>query len=127
MNAFHQRGTPTVVFRHVKDRPPTFEELNHDPEVFKKLTLFNDGILLICGATGSGKSSNARRDDELPSTHTVDRHVVTLEDPIEFNFSTSNASLTSGRWVSMLPNFSSGMRSVLRQDPGCHPHRRDAG
>jgi twitching motility protein PilT len=116
VNAFHQRGTPTVVFRHVKDRPPTFEELNHDPEVFKKLTLFNDGILLICGATGSGKSSTlAAMMNYL--NHTVDRHVVTLEDPIEFNFSDLKCIFNQREVGIDVPNFSSGMRSVLRQDP----------
>jgi len=57
VNAFHQRGTPSIVFRHVKDRPPTFEQLNHQAETFVKLCSTHEGIVLVCGPTGSGKSS----------------------------------------------------------------------
>jgi twitching motility protein PilT len=49
VNAFHQRGTPSIVFRHVKDRPPTFEQLNHQAETFVKLCSTHEGIVLVCG------------------------------------------------------------------------------
>ena len=88
VSAFYQRGTPSIVFRHVKDQPPTFEQLNHEPAVLNKLCRQKDGIALICGATGSGKSST------LPAmlnwiNHNYEKHIVTLEDPIEFTTRTS--------------------------------------
>ena len=57
VNAFHQRGLVSMVFRHIKNRPPTFAELNIESDTLTKMASAKDGILLICGATGSGKSS----------------------------------------------------------------------
>ena len=57
VNAFHQRGLVSVVLRHIKSRPPTFADLKIEPDTFIKMAQAKDGILLICGATGSGKSS----------------------------------------------------------------------
>jgi twitching motility protein PilT len=116
VNAFHQRGTPSIVMRHVKDRPPTFEQLNHDPAAFKHLLYGKDGIILVCGATGSGKSSTlAAMLNHL--NHTTDKHIVTLEDPIEFNY-TDEKSVFNQREVGIdTPSFAMGMKAVLRQDP----------
>jgi twitching motility protein PilT len=85
VNAFHQRGTVSVVFRHVKSRVPTFKDLNLDEEPLLHLAKAKDGIVLICGATGSGKSSTMAAILDWVN-HTYDRHVVTIEDPIEFTF-----------------------------------------
>src|SRR5438445_7016084 len=57
VNAFHQRGLVSIVLRHIKSRPPTFADLKIEPDTFIKMAQAKDGILLICGATGSGKSS----------------------------------------------------------------------
>ena len=116
VNAFHQRGTPSMVFRHVKSKPPTFEQLNHDPDLFAKLCGFNDGIALICGATGSGKSSTLAAMLDFIN-HREDRHIVTLEDPIEFTY-TDDKSMFNQREIGLdTPNFAMGMKAVLRQDP----------
>ena len=116
VNAFHQRGVPSVVLRHVKDDPPTFEELNHQPEVFQELCNARDGIVLVCGPTGSGKSSTlAAMLDWI--NHHYDRHIVTLEDPIEFNYE-DDKSIFNQREVGIdTPSFALGMKAVLRQDP----------
>jgi len=116
VNAFHQRGVPGVVLRHVKDQPPTFEELNHQPEVFEKLCNERDGIVLVCGPTGSGKSSTlAAMLDWI--NHHYDKHVVTLEDPIEFNYD-DDKSIFNQREIGIdTPSFAYGMKAVLRQDP----------
>lgn len=116
VNAFHQRGTPSIVFRHVKDRPPTFEELNHQAETFQRLCTGKDGIVLVCGATGSGKSSTLAAMLNWINEN-FDRHIVTLEDPIEFNYS-DNKSVFNQREVGIdTPDFALGMKAVLRQDP----------
>jgi twitching motility protein PilT len=116
VNAFHQRGLPGLVFRHVKDRPPSLADLNHEPGVFQKLCEEKDGIVLVCGPTGSGKSSTlAAMLDYI--NHNFDRHIVTLEDPIEFNY-TDDKSVFNQREIGIdAPSFTLGMKAVLRQDP----------
>ena len=116
VNGFYQRGTPSIVFRHVKDTPPTFEDLNHDAEVMKKLVEAKDGIVLICGPTGSGKSSTLAAMLEYINEN-FDRHIVTLEDPIEFNY-TDKKSIFNQREIGLdAPDFEHGLKAVLRQDP----------
>lgn len=116
VNGFLQRGTPSVVFRHVKDTPPTFEKLNHDPKVFHGLANEKNGIILVCGATGSGKSSTLAAFLNYIN-HNFDRHIVTLEDPIEFTY-TDAKSVFNQREIGIdCPSFELGMKAVLRQDP----------
>lgn len=116
INAYHQRGTPSIVFRHVKNKPPTFADLNMEPENLVNLCQQKDGIALICGPTSSGKSSTLAAMLNWMNQN-LDRHVVTLEDPIEFTF-TDAKSIFSQREVGIdTPNFGTGIKSVLRQDP----------
>jgi twitching motility protein PilT len=116
VNAFHQRNTPSVVFRHIKDKPPTFEQLNYDADVLKKLCELDDGIILVCGATGSGKSSTlAAMINHI--NQNFDLHIVTLEDPIEYMYKDMK-SLINQREVGLdTPSFALGLKAVLRQDP----------
>lgn len=116
LNAFFQRNAPSMVFRAVKSSPPTFEELNHDAGVLKKLCDANDGIILVCGATGSGKSSTlAAMLDHLNAES--DLHIVTLEDPIEFTFR-DRKSVFSQREIGIdAPTFELGLKAAMRQDP----------
>lgn len=116
VNAFHQRGSVSVVFRHVKDKPPTFEQLNHESDVLIKLCRENDGIVLVCGATGSGKSSTLAAMLNWVN-HNEEVHVVTLEDPIEFTYSDVRSVFNQREVGIDAPTFHHGMRAVLRQDP----------
>lgn len=116
VNAFHQRGTPSLVFRHVKDRPPTFETLRHEADTLTELCKKSDGIMLVCGPTGSGKSSTMAAMLNWIN-HNLDRHIVTLEDPIEFNFSDVKSVFNQREVGIDTPSFAMGMKSVLRQDP----------
>lgn len=116
VNGFYQRGTPSIVFRHVKDSPPSFEDLNHDPTVFHKLAKSKEGIILVCGPTGSGKSSTLAALLQYINQN-FDRHIITLEDPIEFNY-TDEKSIFNQREVSIdMPTFAHGLKAALRQDP----------
>ena len=116
VNAFFQRNAPSMVFRAVKSHPPSFEELNHEPSVFKKLCDHNDGIVLVCGATGSGKSSTLAAMLDFMNAE-QDLHIVTLEDPIEFIFR-DKKSVFSQREVGIdAPTFQLGLKSAMRQDP----------
>jgi len=116
VNGFYQRGFPGIVFRHIKDKPPTFEQLNYEAEALKKLCDLNDGIILVCGATGSGKSSTLAAMINHINQH-QDLHIVTLEDPIEYMY-TDMKSLINQREVGLdTSSFAMGLKAVLRQDP----------
>jgi twitching motility protein PilT len=116
VNAFHQRGLVSLVFRHIKSRVPTFEELNLQPEPLLRLAQGKDGILLICGATGSGKSSTMAAMLNWIN-QTMDKHIVTIEDPIEYTFM-DDKSVFQQREIGLdVPTFDLAIKSVLRQNP----------
>jgi twitching motility protein PilT len=116
VSGFLQRGLPSVVMRHVSDHPPTFDDLNLDGTVLSKLCNEKDGIVILCGATGSGKSSTLAAMINYINQN-FDRHIVTLEDPIEFTY-TDIKSIINQREIGIdCPSFAEGMRAVLRQDP----------
>ena len=116
VNAFHQRGLVSIVFRHIKSRPPTFEDLKIESETLMKMASAKDGILLICGATGSGKSSTMAAMLNWIN-QTMDKHIVSIEDPIEYTFS-DDKSLFQQREIGLdVPSFEMAIKSVLRQNP----------
>lgn len=116
VNAFYQRGLPSIVFRYVKDSPPSFGDLRLESGVFRDLCSHRDGITLVCGPTGSGKSSTLAAMLNWIN-HNHDKHVVTLEDPIEFNYSDVKSVFNQREVGIDCPTFAHGMRAVLRQDP----------
>jgi twitching motility protein PilT len=116
VNAFHQRGLVSIVFRHIKNRPPTFAELNIESETLIKMAQAKDGILLVCGATGSGKSSTMAAMLNWVNQN-MDKHIVSIEDPIEYTFS-DDKSLFQQREIGLdVPSFELAIKSVLRQNP----------
>jgi twitching motility protein PilT len=116
VNGFHQRGSTSVVFRYVKSKPPTFEQLNIDSEILIRLAKAKDGIILVCGATGSGKSSTMAAMLNWINQN-LDRHIITIEDPIEFTFS-DDKSVFEQREIGIdVPDFPLAIRAVLRQNP----------
>ena len=116
VNSFYQRGTPSIVFRYVKDKPPTFEQLNLDADLFVDLCKQPDGIMLVCGPTGCGKSSTLAAMLNWINNN-MDKHIVTLEDPIEFTYSDIKSSFDQREVGIDTPSFEQGMKTVLRQDP----------
>ena len=118
VNAFHQRGLVSIVLRHIKSSVPTFEQLGlqHTAEALIKLIQAKDGILLVCGATGSGKSSTMAAMMGWVNQH-MDKHVVTIEDPIEYTFQ-DDKSVFQQREIGLdVPTFDLAIKSVLRQNP----------
>ena len=116
VNAFHQRGLVSIVLRHIKSRVPTFADLNITPEPMLKLAQAKDGILLICGATGSGKSSTMAAMLNWINQN-MDKHIVTIEDPIEYTFQ-DEKSLFQQREIGLdVGSFQLAIRAVLRQNP----------
>src|SRR2546422_5484074 len=82
VNIFSQRGSFSVVLRKLETKIPTIEELKL-PEAFKRMPGEKNGLILVTGATGSGKTTSlAALLNEINSTKSV--HVVTLEDPVEY-------------------------------------------
>jgi len=118
VNAFHQRGLVSIVMRHIKSTVPTFAQLGlgETENALIKLAHAKDGILLVCGATGSGKSSTMAAMLNWIN-HNLDKHIVTIEDPIEYTFQ-DEKSLFQQREIGLdVPNFGLAIKAVLRQNP----------
>ncbi|HWA10498.1 MAG TPA: PilT/PilU family type 4a pilus ATPase [Opitutaceae bacterium] len=118
VNAFHQRGLVSIVMRHIKSRVPSFEDLGlgQTADALVKLAQAKDGILLVCGATGSGKSSTMAAMMNWINVN-LDKHIVTIEDPIEYTFQ-DEKSLFQQREIGLdVPSFELAIKSVLRQNP----------
>jgi twitching motility protein PilT len=115
INAFMQRGTTSLVCRAIPHKISTIEELAL-PEVVRELAEEERGIVLLTGTTGSGKSTTlAAMIDHM--NHTMSKHIVTIEDPIEF-VHTDKRSAINQREVGMdTASFKRALRRVLRQDP----------
>jgi twitching motility protein PilT len=115
VNAFQQRGAVSIVARAIPHRIRTIEELSLPP-VIRELASEERGILLLTGTTGSGKSTTlAAMIDHI--NESCARHIVTIEDPIEF-VHTDKRSVINQREVGMdTVSFRRALRRVLRQDP----------
>jgi twitching motility protein PilT len=115
VNAFRQRGSVSIVMRAIPYGIKTIEELDLPP-VIRELAEEERGIVLLTGTTGSGKSTTlAAMIDHINSSRA--RHIVTIEDPIEF-LHVDKRSVINQREVGMdTQNFKSALRRVLRQDP----------
>ncbi|MBA6114348.1 type IV pilus twitching motility protein PilT [Pseudomonas sp. NC26] len=115
LNLFRQLKGPAATFRLIPKRIATLEELNLE-EVFRAVAQCTDGLILVGGPTGSGKSSTlATLIDQINRERSL--HIVTLEDPVEVIHS-SQRSLVNQREVGRhCRDFAHGLRSALRQDP----------
>jgi len=114
-NVFQQRGDMCLAMRYVKTMVPDFAALGLPP-VLKEIAESPRGIVLLAGTTGSGKSTTLAAMIEHVNGHKR-KHIVTLEDPIEFVFE-DNQSIIEQREVGLdTQSFVRGLKSVLRQDP----------
>jgi twitching motility protein PilT len=115
VNAHMQRGQLAFAMRLIKTKVPALEVLNL-PEVIGRLTYLRRGLVLVTGDTGSGKSTTLAAMIEAMSSR-YKKHIITLEDPVEYVLS-SNRSLLEQRELGLdMPSFSSALRHALRQDP----------
>jgi twitching motility protein PilT len=115
VNIFSQRGNYSIVLRKLETRIPTCKDLNL-PEAFFKMPAEKNGIILVTGATGSGKSTSlAAVLNEINEQKSV--HIVTLEDPVEFSHSHKKATFNQRELGGDFDAFASGLRAALRQAP----------
>ncbi|HOG18183.1 MAG: Twitching mobility protein [Syntrophaceae bacterium PtaU1.Bin231] len=115
VNIFSQRGHYSIILRKLETRIPTFKDMNL-PEAFQKMSEEKNGIILVTGATGSGKSTSlAALLNEINEKKSV--HVVTLEDPVEFAHPHKMSTFNQREMGSDFDTFASGLRAALRQAP----------
>jgi len=115
VNVYRQRGTLALVMRHVPEKIPSLDDLNV-PAPAKTLAELERGLVLVCGAAGNGKSTTlAAMINHVNQTFA--KHIITIEDPIEFVYFDSRSSV-SQREVGMdTKGFADALRAALRQDP----------
>jgi twitching motility protein PilT len=115
-NVLWQRGTMALVIRRIRKATATFAQLGLPGEVLTRLLGEQHGMILLTGPTGTGKSTTiASMLDHI--NHTSSRHIVTLEDPIEYQFEEKQAVINQREVGSDTRSFSEGLRNVLRQSP----------
>jgi twitching motility protein PilT len=114
-NCFQQRGQYALAMRYVKTQVPSFDDLGLLPQL-KKIAESPRGIVLMAGSTGSGKSTTLAAMIEHINSNSR-KHIITLEDPIEFVFE-DNQSVIEQREIGLdSGSFELGLKHVLRQDP----------
>lgn len=115
VNAFYTRGSIGMILRRINAEPPSLEGLGV-PEAIKSLAKEKNGLILVCGATGSGKSTTlAGIVNYINQERGV--HIVTIEDPIEYIHNDIKASISQREVSSDTKDFGSALHSALRQDP----------
>jgi twitching motility protein PilT len=115
VNLFQQGRGLAAVFRPVRRHPPGLDELGL-PDVLARLARYPNGLVLVTGPTGSGKSTTIialveQLNRELP------RHIITLEDPIEYEYRSDRALVHQREVGTHVDSFESGLRAALRESP----------
>lgn len=116
VNLLRQSGERAAVLRRIRSDIPTLESLGVPSEVLREWCGHKAGIILVCGPTGSGKSTTLAAAMEWMN-QTLARHIVTIEDPIEYQFAGKRCIFTQREVGIDTPSFSEGLRRSLRQDP----------
>jgi twitching motility protein PilT len=115
VNVFRQRGTFAIVMRLIADLVPTLRELGL-PRVLEDVITLKNGIVLVTGPTGSGKSTTlAAMIDGINESRA--EHIVTIEDPIEFLHRHKKGTVHQRELHSDTPTFAAALRAALRQAP----------
>jgi len=115
VNVHMQRGMPAIAMRTVKTKIPPLESLNL-PTAIAPLAQLPRGLVLVTGDTGSGKSTTLASLLERINTSTH-RHIITLEDPVEYKFDSKGCLVEQRELGRDMPSFASGLKHALRQDP----------
>src|SRR6266545_601194 len=115
VNIFSQRGNYSIVLRKLNTNIPSLSELKM-PAVFQEVAKEKTGLILVTGATGSGKSTTlAALLNEINETKSI--HIITLEDPVEFVHPQQKATFNQREMGTDFNTFANGLRAALRQAP----------
>lgn len=115
INVYTQRGEVSMVIRYIKSDIPSIDELNL-PQKLKDLVCLRKGLVLVVGATGSGKSTTLASMIDHRS-HAMPGHILTIEDPIEFTFN-HNKSIVGQREVGLdTLSYENALREAMREAP----------
>ena len=115
VNIFRQRGSWRIVIRAIRDKVPNLVDL-HLPKGLERISSFERGLVLVTGVTGSGKSTTmASLIDHI--NRTKNRHIITIEDPIEYLIQDRKSLITQRELGADTDSFSHALRAALRQDP----------
>ncbi|MHC4423945.1 MAG: type IV pilus twitching motility protein PilT [Planctomycetota bacterium] len=115
VNAHYQRDTIAISFRVIPNQIPMIDDL-HLPPIIKELTDLPRGLVLVTGHTGSGKSTSLAAMVQLINTK-YKKRIITLEDPVEYALENKTCMIEQREIGSDCPDFASGLKHVLRQDP----------
>ena len=115
VNLFHKDSGVGAVFRHIPNEVPTLEKLNV-PDVISQFCDYHQGMVLVTGSTGTGKSTTlAAMIDLLNSSRNL--NIISLEDPIEFEHPSKKSKVIQRELCTHLTSFADGVRSAMREDP----------
>jgi twitching motility protein PilT len=114
-NAFYQRKGIDLCFRVVKPQPRTFEELGI-PEIMKKICDQHQGLILVTGSAGSGKSTTLASMVDFINSHKA-HHVLTVEDPIEVVHPIKKGAINQRQLNTNTKSYANALRGALREDP----------
>jgi twitching motility protein PilT len=115
VNAFSHLAGAAIAARLIRDHVPALDELGLPPEVASIVEL-RDGLVVVCGPTGAGKSTTlASLVDLLDQRRAA--HVITLEDPVEYRFAARRCLIHQRELGTHMPSFAAGLRAALREAP----------
>src|SRR5476649_1290404 len=115
VNVFRKETGIGAAFRSIPTQMPTIEQLGLPP-IVRKLCDYHQGMILVTGSTGTGKSTTlAAMIDHLNSTRSL--NIVSLEDPIEFVHRSKSSQIIQRELGTHLPSFAEGVRAAMREDP----------
>lgn len=115
-NVYRSGGHINAAIRRVKSEIPSYESLHLPPVYGEVVARSNDGLILVCGVTGSGKSTTlAAMIEQINAAEPL--NIITIEDPVEYRFSRKKAIISQREIGIDVPNYATAMRSVVRQDP----------
>ena len=118
INVYQSTGDMHVALRRVQSKIPTFEDL-HLPDIYAKTIMQSlEGLILVSGVTGSGKSSTLAAMLDYVNEHRS-LHMITIEDPVEFTFRPKRCIISQREIGIDVASFGDALRYVVRQDPDC--------
>src|SRR5690606_1612969 len=116
LSIYRQRGSTSAAVRRVRTAIPDFDELNLPAATMRRIASFDRGLVLVCGVTGSGKSTTlAALIEHINRTRRC--HVLTIEDPIESLYGDKKAFVNQREVGIDVEDFRTALRHAVRQDP----------